>query len=185
MMRIGMRRYLCTSWEKNSIFSLLSYNVWWQATWCHLVVVLLVSHQPPTCKPVSTTCDKRKHRNDLLHGIQSFLPMDYVPFRTICANYMGPLPRTSNGNKHIIVVVDIAIRFCEAKAGGQRNAEITIKFLFNLQTVGWGKVQLHWLSISISPLPFTISKRNFTTLSIFVSSHCLPDRISLWWRIKE
>lgn len=82
-------------------------------------------------KYVSTCdiCQRRKHRNTLPAGIQSSLPIDTVPFRTICADYMGPVVKSSQGNQHIIVAIDIATRFCEAKAVRHQNAEVTIKFL--------------------------------------------------------
>src|SRR6185295_5727204 len=42
---------------------------------------------------------------------------------------MGPVVKSSQGNQHIIVVIDIATRFCEAKAVRHQNADVTIKFL--------------------------------------------------------
>lgn len=74
-------------------------------------------------------CQKRKPRNDKQMANQFHLQHDNTPFRTIALDYKGPLTPTSRGNKHILVLMDSATRWCEAKAVKKQNSEETLAFL--------------------------------------------------------
>lgn len=74
-------------------------------------------------------CQKRKPRNERQSAAQQSLPVDSVPFRTLAFDYKGPINITSRENSHIIVMMDIATRWCEAKACKRQNGEETVTFM--------------------------------------------------------
>ena len=53
------------------------------------------------------------------------------PFYQIGIDFVGPLPRTSNGNRYIIVAMDYFIKWPEAKPLPQATAEATSDFIYN------------------------------------------------------
>jgi hypothetical protein len=72
-------------------------------------------------------CQRRgrpKTKNEL-HPI----PVD-SPFYRIGIDFVGPLPRTSRGNKYIIVAMDYLTKWPEAKAVKDNTAKSVVKFLY-------------------------------------------------------
>ncbi len=55
------------------------------------------------------------------------LPVMTEPFRRIAMDIVGPLPRSFDGNKYILVICDYATRFPEA-IDASRIAEELVKF---------------------------------------------------------
>ena len=53
------------------------------------------------------------------------------PFTFWAVDYMGPLPETSRGNKHILVVVDHFTKWCEAFATPDQKASTVAPLLVN------------------------------------------------------
>src|SRR5436305_11565992 len=76
------------------------------------------------------TCDsyQQHERNKKLHELH-LIPI-YSPFYQIGIDFVGPLPLTSNGNKYIIVAMDYLIKWPEAQAVSNANAETTANFLY-------------------------------------------------------
>ena len=75
-------------------------------------------------------CDSCQRRgkpqtHQLLHPI----PV-HSPFYQIGIDFVGPLPKTSNGNKYIIVAMDYLTKWPEAKAVPRATAEETEKFIY-------------------------------------------------------
>jgi hypothetical protein len=52
------------------------------------------------------------------------------PFYRIGIDFVGPLPRTSRGNKYIIVAMDYLTKWPEAKAVKDNTAKSVVKFLY-------------------------------------------------------
>ena len=72
-------------------------------------------------------CQRRgrpKAKNEL-HPI----PVD-SPFYRIGIDFVGPLPRTSRGNKYIIVAIDYLTKWPEARAVRDATAKNVVKFLY-------------------------------------------------------
>ena len=72
-------------------------------------------------------CQRRgrpKMKNEL-HPI----PVD-SPFYRIGIDFVGPLPRTSKGNKYIIVAIDYLTKWPEARAVRDATAKNVVKFLY-------------------------------------------------------
>ena len=76
-------------------------------------------------------CQKRKPANHKPESLLQSLPNTDVPFAIVCIDFAGPLVTTPRGNKHIIVLIDVATRYIEAKAVESTTAEITADFLVN------------------------------------------------------
>ena len=57
------------------------------------------------------------------------IPVD-SPFYRIGIDFVGPLPRTSRGNKYIIVAMDYLTKWPEAKAVKDNTAKSVVKFLY-------------------------------------------------------
>ena len=74
-------------------------------------------------------CQKRKTPPILKHSECGELPTSTVPFDIICCDLMGPLNTTHNGNKHIVVIIDVATRFIETCPVKSTTSDMTIKVL--------------------------------------------------------
>ena len=63
-------------------------------------------------------CNVCNHKNSPIN--RNTAPLGHIsvsqPFTFWALDYMGPLPETSRGNKHILVVVDHFTKWCEAFA---------------------------------------------------------------------
>ena len=73
------------------------------------------------------TCQRRgkAKRNEPLHPI----PVG-EPFFQIGIDYVGPLPRTKNGNRYIIVAMDYLTKWPEAKPVKEATAKETVQFVY-------------------------------------------------------
>jgi len=76
-----------------------------------------------TCDP----CQRRGRakRNEPLHPI----PVE-KPFHQIGINYVGPLNRTKDGNRYIIVAMDYLTKWPEAKPVKEATAKETVEFVY-------------------------------------------------------
>ena len=76
-----------------------------------------------SCDP----CQRRgkSKRNEQLHPI----PVG-APFYQIGIDYVGPLNRTINGNRYIIVAMDYLTKWPEAKPVPEATAAETVKFVY-------------------------------------------------------
>lgn len=74
-------------------------------------------------------CQQRKQSTKKPVGLMNRMPTSTVPFEAIEIDFCGPLGITPNGNQYIIVAVDVATRFIEAKATQSHNASDTVRFL--------------------------------------------------------
>ena len=76
-----------------------------------------------TCDP----CQRRgkAKRNEPLHPI----PVE-KPFHQIGIDYVGPLNRTKNGNRYIIVAMDYLTKWPEAKPVKEATAKETVEFVY-------------------------------------------------------
>lgn len=73
-------------------------------------------------------CQMRKHeRNQPLGEMRSHLA--FKPNEKIAIDYMGPITESSNGNKLIIVAVDVFSKFVELKAVADHSAGNFVSFL--------------------------------------------------------
>ena len=52
------------------------------------------------------------------------------PFHQIGIDYVGPLPRSTNGNRYIIVAMDYLTKWPEARATKEATADETVKFIY-------------------------------------------------------
>ena len=73
------------------------------------------------------SCQRRGKykRNEPLHPI----PV-HSPFYQIGIDFVGPLPKTKNGNKYIITAMDYLTKWPEAKAIPEATAEQTAIFIY-------------------------------------------------------
>jgi len=76
------------------------------------------------------TCDSCQRRgkaknNQLLHPI----PVQ-TPFFQVGIDFVGPLPRTTNGNRYILVAMDYLTKWPEARPLPTATAEVTAHFLY-------------------------------------------------------
>jgi hypothetical protein len=76
-------------------------------------------------------CQMRKSSTQKKHSESGKIPTTEMPFEIISTDLMGPLNCTSNGNKYVMVVVDLATRFIEVGALPTPSTELTIKMLKN------------------------------------------------------
>ena len=80
------------------------------------------------------TCQKVAKRTHQRAPLQ-IVPTVGVPFRKISMDVVGPLPRTSHGNKFIITVIDDATRYPEAFAmpsvEAEKVANVLIELVYN------------------------------------------------------
>lgn len=53
------------------------------------------------------------------------------PWDVVCADFIGPLPATANGNRYILVVVDVYTKWCEAYATVDCSADTVAEKLFD------------------------------------------------------
>jgi hypothetical protein len=53
-----------------------------------------------------------------------------APFKLIGIDFVGPLPKTKNGNRYIIVAMDYMTKWPEAKPVQKVTAEETVKFIY-------------------------------------------------------
>jgi hypothetical protein len=52
------------------------------------------------------------------------------PFERMGIDFVGPLPRTKKGNRYILVAMDYLMKWPEAKAMKETNAENTVEFIY-------------------------------------------------------
>lgn len=76
------------------------------------------------------TCDicqrrGKGRRTEPLHPI----PV-YAPFHRIGIDFVGPLPRSTTGNRYIIVAMDYLTKWPEAKPVPEATAEATVQFIY-------------------------------------------------------
>src|SRR2546421_445754 len=76
------------------------------------------------------SCDQcqrrgRNKRKEPLHPI----PV-HEPFHRIGIDFVGPLPRSKNGNRYIIVAMDYLTKWPEARAFPEATAEVTAQFIY-------------------------------------------------------
>ena len=73
------------------------------------------------------SCQKRgkAHNNQLLHPI----PVQ-TPFFQVGIDFVGPLPKTTGGNRYILVAIDYLTKWPEARPLPLANADVTATFLY-------------------------------------------------------
>jgi transposase InsO family protein len=72
-------------------------------------------------------CQKRSRGKQ--HGESSSSSITPDPFHHIGIDVMGPLPRTLNGNRYVIVAVDYFTKWTEATAVEDADAQTVVKFI--------------------------------------------------------
>ena len=87
-------------------------------------------------------CNVCNHKNSPTN--RNTAPLGHIsvsqPFTFWAMDYMGPLPETSRGNKHILVVVDHFTKWCEAFATPEQKAS-TVAPLLVSRAVATGGVR--------------------------------------------
>ena len=81
-----------------------------------------------TCPECQKTGRKLKHEKAALKPI----PAVGVPFKKIGIDIVGPLPRSENGNRFILTIVDFSTRYPEAFAIPSQTAEVVADALMEL-----------------------------------------------------
>ena len=61
-------------------------------------------------------CQRRNPITTLTSGTSDLMPTSSIPFEIVSVDLMGDFPRTAEGNKYILVVIDIATRYLVTKA---------------------------------------------------------------------
>lgn len=74
-------------------------------------------------------CQKQKAANRSPDEFLQSLPTSTEPWHTICIDFAGPLVATERGNKHIIVIIDVASRYIETAATQSQSADETADVL--------------------------------------------------------
>ena len=76
------------------------------------------------------SCDNCQRRNNP-RGLHELHPIEVKePFHMIGIDVIGPLPRTEEGNKYIVVAIDFFTKWPEAKAIKEANAKEISKFVY-------------------------------------------------------
>ncbi|GET63907.1 GapPol polyprotein [Rhizophagus irregularis DAOM 181602=DAOM 197198] len=76
------------------------------------------------------SCDNCQRRNNP-QGLHELYPIEVKePFHMIGIDVIGPLPRTEEGNKYIVVAIDFFTKWPEAKAIKEANAKEISKFIY-------------------------------------------------------
>ncbi|GBC28728.2 retrovirus-related Pol polyprotein from transposon 412 [Rhizophagus irregularis DAOM 181602=DAOM 197198] len=76
------------------------------------------------------SCDNCQRRNNP-QGLHELHPIEVKePFHMIGIDVIGPLPRTEEGNKYIVVAIDFFTKWPEAKAIKEANAKEISKFIY-------------------------------------------------------
>ncbi|GET54049.1 DDE-type integrase/transposase/recombinase [Rhizophagus irregularis DAOM 181602=DAOM 197198] len=76
------------------------------------------------------SCDNCQRRNNP-QGLNELHPIEVKePFHMIGIDVIGPLPRTEEGNKYIVVAIDFFTKWPEAKAIKEANAKEISKFIY-------------------------------------------------------
>lgn len=76
-------------------------------------------------------CQSRKRPPGKPYGCMQPIPVG-LPFERVAIDYLGPFPKTKDGNKYIITCVDYATKWAEARSVPNSTAEETVKFLIDL-----------------------------------------------------
>src|SRR4051794_12920846 len=74
-------------------------------------------------------CQKRKKKKDQSEA--SSIKIIPESFHYIGIDIMGPLPRTLTGKRYIILAIDFFIKWIEAEAIEEADAQTIVKFLYS------------------------------------------------------
>jgi transposase InsO family protein len=75
-----------------------------------------------------SSCQRRKNTSPRIQGqLQSIEPPAH-PFHTVGIDFLGPLPRSNNGNRHLLVAIDYLTRFAETRAVPQADSHSVARF---------------------------------------------------------
>lgn len=80
-----------------------------------------------------TECQRYKRPTNTPHGLLQPVPPSSAPFEQVGIDLLGPFPRSSNGNRWVIVCVDHLTRYCETAALTSATAtEVSIFLLYSV-----------------------------------------------------
>jgi transposase InsO family protein len=82
-----------------------------------------VTHHVRSCD----LCQRRKSGSSSTGALQSIRP-PRQPFECVGIDFLGPFPKSSDGNQYIIVSVDYLTRYAETRSVRHANAEAAAKF---------------------------------------------------------
>ena len=74
-------------------------------------------------------CQLRKHPPSAAKAPVQYMPVASEPGQLLCMDFVGPLPETPNGNKHMLVVTDAFSKYSEVIALPNQTAEVTANAL--------------------------------------------------------
>ena len=74
-------------------------------------------------------CQQRKHPPVSAKAPLQYMPVASEPGQLLCMDFVGPLPETSRGNKHVLVVTDAFSKFAEVIPLPNQTAETTANAL--------------------------------------------------------
>ena len=74
-----------------------------------------------TCKE----CQLRKHPSIAARAPLQYMPVASEPGQLLCMDFVGPLPETPKGNKHMLVVTDAFTKYSEVIPLPNQTAEVT------------------------------------------------------------
>ena len=70
-------------------------------------------------------CQLRKHPSTSARAPLQYMPVASQPCQVLCMDFVGPLPETTRGNKHILVVTDAFSKFSEVIPLPNQTAQVT------------------------------------------------------------
>ena len=74
---------------------------------------------------VEKECQLRKHLSIAAVAPFKCMPVASEPGQLLCMDLVGPLPETTKGNKHILVVTDAFTKYSEVIPLSNQTAEVT------------------------------------------------------------